>query len=135
MTVRIIRWTAEMSVGHEQFDEDHKKLIALTNKLVTAFYAGVGKAVIEDSLAEVKAYTVYHFEREEAFLAEIDYPDRLAHIQSHSQFIKEVNALSLNEAGGALISLLSDWLISHIQKVDVAYCRYVAEKVAEKHAS
>ena len=65
-----VEWKQELSVGIETIDEDHKRLIELTNTLINAIDKDIPKEELKTIFEELEAYTHYHFEREEGFMDE-----------------------------------------------------------------
>ncbi len=58
-------WTTSMSVGFREFDDDHKVLIGVINKLASAGMDEVPAEVVQQSLSTLNRYARFHFEREE----------------------------------------------------------------------
>lgn len=125
MTIKIVKWSEDLSVGHDLIDDDHKKLISLLNKLIAAHYAGVSGSVLADVFAELQAYATEHFAREEGILERLNYPDIAEHRNQHNQFIEDLAHIMESKAGGALIQMLADWLINHIVEHDMKIRDYL----------
>ena len=130
----IMEWTPELGVNVKKLDDQHKKLIALINKLHDAMRAGQGKQVLEGTLQELAAYMVYHFETEENTQQFKMYPGYLEHKAEHAAFVKKVtdfqdeyaeNRLSLTQD---LMDFLRDWVNNHIMKTDKKYSTLFNEK-------
>ncbi|MEW5729060.1 MAG: bacteriohemerythrin, partial [Pseudomonadota bacterium] len=125
-----VKWTDEMSVHIPAIDDDHKKIVALLNKVIAAGCAGVGRAAIAEALGELEDYTATHFGREEAMLRAKGYPGLDNHTLVHFKLIQELQRLRsapefrTREA----LDLLSRWLIEHILKTDMAYATYFNEQ-------
>jgi hemerythrin len=62
----LIEWEDIYSVGIEEFDNDHKKLIELINRLHQAMLDKKAKEVLGEIINELVDYTIYHFNKEEA---------------------------------------------------------------------
>lgn len=127
-------WTESMSVGVEEFNNHHKKLIELINKLFDAMSEGQGKAVIGDILQELLKYTEYHFSAEEAKMKELGYPAYPGHQAEHQKFVEEATRLYRKYQGGDLflsvdtLNFLKDWLNKHILQTDMAYKPFFTNK-------
>jgi len=90
--------------------------------------------VREESLQAMRDYTNYHFRQEEEYMKEIGYPDIVAHKRLHTDFDDQLynyhrmirnGELVLNTE---LISIIKDWLLNHILKVDMKYRAFLAGK-------
>ena len=58
-------WTTSMSVGVREFDDDHKVLIGVINKLASAGMDEVPAEVVQQSLSTLSRHARFRFEREE----------------------------------------------------------------------
>lgn len=121
MVIHAIKWTDEMAVGVPALDEDHRKLVALMNKVIAACYAGVGKAMVNKAMDELDAYTKEHFSREEALIKAKNDPNLGAHKRQHQELIAELESLRANLHGTEIIPVLYRWLIVHIMETDKGY--------------
>lgn len=77
-----IQWSRWMSVGIEELDEDHRVLVDIVNKL-GADENRASPDVVEAILDELIHYTKDHFAREEAHMAQANYPTFAAHKALH----------------------------------------------------
>ncbi len=120
-------WTESMSVGVEEFDAHHKKLVDLLNHLFDAMSEGKGKQVVGSVLEELLKYTEYHFGVEEKKMKEMGYPAYPGHQAEHQKFVEEATTLYRKFQGGDLfisldtLNFLKDWLNKHILQTDMAY--------------
>lgn len=123
-------WNEAMSVGNDSLDQDHKQLIAIIARLMSAKNAPLEQTNIDDIFEQLENYCQLHFTKEEAFLAEIGYQQLAQHQQSHQKFITKIPQLRqqwLTEASEQevvkdnIISFLQQWLISHILEEDLDY--------------
>jgi len=123
----IMEWTTDLSVSVSEIDEQHKKLIALINKLHDAMRAGQGKQALEGTLQELAAYTVYHFQTEEKYMEQFKYPRLPSHKAEHAAFVKKVTdfqkEFAENRLGLSLelMNFLKDWVNNHIKETDKQY--------------
>jgi methyl-accepting chemotaxis protein len=129
----IIRWNDRMSVHVRQFDDQHKQLVSMIQRLNDAMRNGEGDKVIGDILAGLAEYAVNHFAQEERFMQQHNYPDYPAHKQIHEELLKQVGATIVDFENGravpaAIMAFLSDWLLNHIMKVDKKYGEFALKK-------
>ncbi len=121
-----------MSVGVEALDSDHRVLIDLIARVASAGEADDdARVVLAEVLAELVAYTIYHFDREEHVMAACGYPDLAAHREEHHALTREVEDLQSRfnerERGlgvAELLRFLTGWLNHHILLQDKAYRPY-----------
>ena len=123
----VMEWTEDLSVRVKEIDDQHKKLIALINKLHDAMRAGEGKNVLEGTLQELAAYTVYHFQTEENYMQQFKYPGYPTHKAAHTAFVKKVTDFQKEFADNRLgitidlMNFLKDWVNKHIRETDKQY--------------
>jgi len=129
-----MEWTTELGVSVREIDDQHKKLIALINKLHDAMRAGQGKQVLEGTLQELAAYAVYHFETEEKYMQQFSYPGYPKHKAAHTAFVKKVTDFQKDFADNRLgitldlMNFLKDWVNNHIKETDKQYSALFNEK-------
>lgn len=124
----VIQWTRELSVGVEQLDDHHRRLIDLTNQLGAAIAARDTEHVTGAVLGELIRYVYYHFGEEERLMEEAGYAELAAHRQHHRAMAEHVRGLEdrYNNDPGAVICadlhcFLADWLVNHIRSEDMQY--------------
>lgn len=111
-------------VGIPIIDEQHKNLIDVSNGLLQAMINGMGNEVIEDIITELRDYTRYHFETEEAYMKEIGYPGYDTQYNRHRQLMAEVDVFSSkllcgeSVSPGEVLDFINKWLVQHIQEMD-----------------
>ncbi|MEK6797298.1 MAG: bacteriohemerythrin [Spirochaetota bacterium] len=123
----LIDWSDGLSVGVTEFDNHHKKLIEIVNRLHDAMRSGKASDVIAGVLTELINYTKTHFAAEEARMEEHGFGGRAAHIEEHRALVAKVlDFESKFRAKTILLSVdilnfLRDWLATHIMKTDKQY--------------
>lgn len=127
-------WKNDYSVGIEDIDDDHKKLIDLINRFQTAIYYNTGSTFEHRALDELVDYTKYHFSKEEDLLEKHAYPKFAEHKQEHSEMIEKVESYITEHRDDGHKSLakisvfLRDWLIKHINGTDKQYSQFLHSK-------
>ncbi|OIQ94799.1 bacteriohemerythrin [mine drainage metagenome] len=120
--IRILKWSPGMCGSFEAMNDDHRRLIAQTNRLITAFYAGVGDAVVAVCFQEVLQGLRGHFDHEETWLAQCGDPGlaehRAEHRAEHAAFLAELDGFTLPGDAAALLRRLCGWLTSHMATMD-----------------
>ncbi len=130
-------WKERYRIGVELIDEQHKELFHRLSKFIGIVQ---NDEEWEQKLDEVKKtlnfmqeYVVYHFDDEERYQEEINYPDIEVHKRVHAEFKEEINeyARILEEEGFTeekiqeLGARLMTWLIMHVGKADQKIGEYV----------
>jgi len=135
--MEFIEWGQHLSVGVKVFDDEHKQLIALVNKLNQALQAGSAKKTMKEILSNLVNYTKIHFKHEEDYMVLYDYPEYQKHKQEHEALTNQVmDFLQRYNSGKASFSLelmnfLKDWLTKHILGSDKKYKDFFVSKIIE----
>jgi hemerythrin len=126
----LYQWTTDLSVGNHLIDSEHQHLFELLDN----FYESLkGKQAPMDLLALIKGlldYAEVHFADEEAFMAQVGYPDMENHRQLHRDFMQKTNDFYAKLQSGKLLltlevtNFIKDWLVAHIKGQDVKVVRY-----------
>lgn len=127
----LIKWRDSYSVGVEQFDNEHRKLVELINRMFVIVKNKDDIAAVSDIVARLIDYTEFHFTSEEAAMKDAGFPDFAAHKQLHARLTKEISAFQqkiLSEestVGPEFYRFLRDWLLGHIIEEDKQYTPYM----------
>lgn len=126
-----IEWDESYSVGIAKLDEQHKGLFRLLNTLYECEDLSVNSQVIADLLNDMTEYASLHFDIEERYMYECEYPELAAHIRAHDTFRKKVDELQSaimatdREMPSKMIRFLFEWLVNHIMFCDKKYAPYI----------
>ncbi|THB79557.1 MAG: hemerythrin [Desulfobacteraceae bacterium] len=134
-----IEWTDDLSVGVGLIDEQHKMLIKRLNDLKLSLTEQQGPAQIASTMNFLVEYTDFHFSTEEKHMEANEYPTFEAHKKMHDGFKQTLSGLEedFEEEGAtqgladSIDTLLVNWLINHIQKVDVEFGKFLMSKGIE----
>jgi hemerythrin-like metal-binding protein len=132
--MELIVWKDSLNLGFKEIDDQHRKLVAMINKLFDAMSAGKSKEVMQVVFSELSNYIVVHFGAEEKLMKQYGYEEYEYHKQEHAYFIEKLNELKLKfNSGNTSISLdvlnfLKDWLLKHIMGTDRKYVRLFSSK-------
>jgi hemerythrin len=122
-----IAWTSDLSVGVSVFDEHHKLVILMINRLIDAREAATNARVVSDLLDRMTRYAGEHLKAEEQMLAEYGYPQFEQHKAQHMAYIKKTadfctaTQIGVEAIPRGLLAYLRDWWMHHIQNTDKAY--------------
>jgi len=125
----LIKWKEDYRVGIEVIDQQHQKLFEIAagayNLLKNEFIEDKYDKIV-DILEELKAYTIFHFETEEAYMEEIGYKKLFSHKVYHEEFINEITSVDLKKVDddqeGYILSILElvvNWIDDHILNKDM----------------
>lgn len=126
----------EYYTGIEFIDQEHKRLFELAEETYQLLY----DEILQDKadqiihlISELINYTRTHFSHEEAYQKKINYPYFKEHAKQHRQFEDKLLEFDLdsieddceeqNETIEELLNFLVNWLIHHIQKVDMLFVK------------
>lgn len=138
-------WTKEYSIGIEEMDKQHQRLLVLINRLEMISQLNSTREDFQDKaldvINDVINYTVLHFASEEVLLRMFEYPDYPEHKNTHDKFVafvlkKQQDAKELFIANkhdqmnlelDDLYQFLKKWLLGHIMKTDKQYTEFFLE--------
>jgi hemerythrin len=129
-----IEWNDSYSVGVNEIDMQHQKLVGMINDLHDAMRMGKGKDVLGEIIKGLVGYAVTHFQTEEKYFDQFGYPEAGSHKGEHSAFTQKVAEFKAGfDAGKLALSItvmdfLSNWLRNHIKGVDKKYSLFFNEK-------
>ncbi|MEW8624958.1 MAG: bacteriohemerythrin [Candidatus Thiodiazotropha sp.] len=125
--IDIFPWDDNFNTGLPTVDEQHRQLVRMLNELASQFAFESEQIDLSKVFDGLLAYTVYHFETEEAIWSEY-LPDEsleASHRDSHKAFIDQLQALigqtelgSKHQVAEKTLEFLVRWLASHILESD-----------------
>ncbi|MDR2313394.1 MAG: bacteriohemerythrin [Spirochaetaceae bacterium] len=128
-----VEWDNRYSVGIPLIDEQHKKLIEMTNTLYEACLGGTETATahFREVVRGTVDYVKYHFTAEEKLLENAKYPDLACHKKEHESFILKIfEEVKKFEEGkkfvpNVFVRYLKDWILAHIAVEDKKYAGHI----------
>jgi hemerythrin len=131
--VKDIAWSKILSVGVEEIDEDHRKLVNIFNILNQAVTTGESPEYLAATLEELINCTVWHFSHEERLMLKHRYAETEAHKAEHHDLI--ASAKDLQQAvlcadkpvAEEQIAFLERWLTGHILTADQRLGAYLSQ--------
>ena len=132
----LVKWSEKFSVNVEQFDNEHKNLLNIINKLNKATLEGEGINSVNEILDELIDYTAFHFKNEEELFQKYKYPNYKEHKKTHDSIIEKVLEMKdkFNENPDdenviyEIMELLKKWIINHILGTDKKYSDFFKNK-------
>ncbi len=133
----LLKWSNFFSVGVDDIDEQHKKIVQMLNDMYDGISDCQGNEATNRVLPELLEYTRQHFSFEEEYMKELSFPGYSEHIQKHSELTDQVqqlcddlkNNIDVNQL--ELAVFLVDWLKEHIMDEDMQYARYAVTREAK----
>ncbi len=129
-----IEWNDSFSVGVALFDEQHRQLIAMLNKMIKDPAATTRSETVAEVLTDMTHYAQEHFKSEEDLMIEHDYPLLEEHRDRHREFQEKAARLCFATIKGQtsvpqeLLAYLQQWLIHHILQEDMAFKPFFKQK-------
>jgi hemerythrin-like metal-binding protein len=131
-----ITWDNSLATGSLKIDRQHQELFRKVNALSDAIKQGKGHGVIGALFDFLWQYVVRHFAEEERLMEKLNCPAAAANKQAHAELLSTYDGLRRQfDAAGAgpglvlqVEDLLSQWLVPHINEIDVQLrecCNYV----------
>ena len=120
-----IDWDDRMSVGIEEIDKQHKRLLALINDLHGACHEDCPSDKVDNAADALTEYTRVHFATEEQYMDGHSYPGQEEHMEEHMEFSLKAMDFFGDYVSGSnpglnkeMLAYLKDWLLNHILKTD-----------------
>jgi hemerythrin len=131
--VKDIVWGQILSVGVDEIDEDHRKLVNIFNILNHAVMEGGSSDYLAAVLEELVNCTVWHFSHEERLMLKYSYQDMEEHKAIHRELVKSFRELQqgIFQADKTMadedIEFLERWLTEHILTDDMRLGSYLSQ--------
>ena len=129
------RLPAELSVGFEEIDGQHRQLLRHIEE-TTAAVDGDDRASVKAALSALGDYLVAHFAAEESFMSQAGYPERARHKTAHDIFMQDFMQLTQELETAGLSPLVRQWIVArvpewirfHIHANDIPLGQYLAAR-------
>lgn len=130
----LIFWKDEFALGINEIDEQHKKILALINKLYDLFDSKKFKeqTEIDEIIKDLADYAVYHFEVEEKYFKLFAYEKTNEHIEIHNQYRTKIEEWRKRydenkdeKVFFEISTFLHDWWVWHINNTDREYVPFL----------
>ncbi len=125
-------WDDVLSVGNNEIDEDHRRLVDLFNLLNHSVTEGDAPDYLAALLEELINCTVWHFSHEERLMLKYAYEGYAEHKAEHQELINSAKELQqkILQAGKLVanedLEFLERWLTEHILTYDMRLGSYLA---------
>jgi hemerythrin len=133
-------WKDKYKIGVDLIDQQHKELFKRVSDFTQTirneenWEAKLDK--VKETMSFMKDYVIVHFNEEEVYQEQINYPELEEHKHAHAKFKEGIdnyvkifeeegfNEEKIQEFGGKLMA----WLIMHVGKMDQKIGEYVKSK-------
>ncbi len=132
----LIDWSDEYAVGIPKIDEQHKFFFEAVHRLHEECLVDEGEHAVLETLVLLENYVRGHFQAEEAFMREHEYPYVNEHRKLHFEFLQRylelIGEFKVSGPSQHLAERMGDmvqgWLVDHIAEADRAYVKHVRER-------
>ena len=124
-----MQWSDEYLLGYSPIDSIHENFVELLGSMQSA-----DDAALPGLMAQFAAHCAEHFETENHWMRETEFPPRECHIDEHAAVLKSVQEVqALLEEGNFyicrdLIMHLADWFPKHTSHLDSALAHWMTKK-------
>jgi hemerythrin-like metal-binding protein len=131
--VKDLVWGKILSVGVDEIDEDHRKLIHIFNILNRSVMEGESPEYLAATLEELINCTVWHFSHEERLMLKHRYKEIEEHKAEHRDLIQSAKDLQQEilradkPVADENIEFLERWLTEHILTTDGRLGSYLSQ--------
>ena len=134
----IIIWDDKYLTGIEIIDSQHKKIFKGINELFNDIESIETKEKILEKIRCIDFYTVEHFDTEEKYMLELNYPEYFEHKKAHEEFKKVYEEIRYNyiykEDNVYVLAIhlnhtMADWLDYHLQNKDQQLAEFLRTKL------
>jgi hemerythrin len=121
-------WNDNCSIGMDLIDAQHKHLFEIGNQVYALLKSDLQIDKHADLILiidDLRNYTKYHFKCEEDYMISINYADYEDQKKEHTNFLKELDAININNVGKDyqgyiedLLGFVFSWILEHILQKD-----------------
>jgi len=131
--MEFVTWEAKYMVGIPVVDQQHQRLVDLTNRLFAACQEGAGAGLhsqFKSVIREAVDYVKVHFRDEESLQLQVQYPAAREHKFLHDDFVRKIldSVRDYNEGRAFVpnnfVRFLRDWLLEHIAIYDQDFGKF-----------
>ncbi|HWR44838.1 hemerythrin family protein [Sporomusa sp.] len=136
-------WKEKYKIGIQIIDEQHEELFYRVSKFVKLLHQEdpwqEKLSQIKETMEFMQSYVIIHFDYEEAYQKEINYPNHEGHRKIHEDFKREIgkyaetfategyNEELVQQLGGKLMA----WLINHVVADDLKMAQYIGQEAGK----
>lgn len=126
-------WNEKLKTNIPIIDEQHGTIINLLQGIKTS---KLSKANVYNLLSELQEVLYVHFDAEETYMREDNYPDYIQHKAAHDQVRQDYKKIltkydadySSSEIALELIQYIQKWFFEHYENSDLKMAEYLIKK-------
>ena len=125
-----LQWDEHYSVGVQQFDSDHRRLLQLAHTMVAGSLRDPLPVNAGEVLEDLIDCAEEHFAHEEHLLRVTGYPHLDEHRHEHRRLLEEIRHFQERMSAGEVratdvAKFVTDWVLLHIQEEDMQYTSHL----------
>lgn len=127
-------WKKEYSIGIDIIDKQHQHLFDIGNQ---AYYLLKDELRVDkyddiiQIMEDLRQYTIFHFNTEENYMTQINYPQLSSQKIEHANFIKKISDIDFrkldenaNKYLDDILSFIFGWILEHVLNKDKLIAQY-----------
>ena len=132
--IEYLKWDKSCSTGVEKFDDQHKKLLELLNKMLGSIKEREETSGMGSVLKDLFFFAISHFNDEEEALKRFGYEHLEEQKKEHDKIKLMVGRLHQNYLAGnmpetiEILEVITRWFEDHLKNVDTKYGPFLKEK-------
>ncbi len=129
MPEAVMTWREDFRLGWAPMDETHEEFVDIVGRMQCA-----DPAQLPALLAEMLVHAQVHFEQENAWMRETEFPPRDCHIEQHDAVLASIREVQVLLGQGEvepclrLVDALADWFPSHATHLDSALAHWLFKR-------
>jgi len=128
----LVIWKPEYELGIPIVDEHHRGILSAINSLFYGIQNKHGDDMLRPVIGMVKEYTRIHFNTEEMFLEQCNFPELEHHMVLHRELIQKLEKFDQKSSWERdpyeFLAFLKEWWIDHICKKDKEFHKFLLLK-------
>jgi hemerythrin len=126
-------WDQRYRINIAEIDQQHQKLFELINAFSDAIENGTADEALKPLFKDLSDYAVEHFNTEEKYFAQFNYPLAAAHKREHADLVMKVGGMKTRLEAGKDVQIpdvavfLSAWITRHIERADMQFSAFFRE--------
>ena len=127
-------WKDTYRVDIQTIDSQHQKLFDIINQFYLGIHQKKSNTAMLEIIDELKKYSIYHFNTEEALMKQYNFIGLKRHVSEHENFKQKVNEFEEKVKSDKLVlsmavtSFLEEWIRKHILSTDMEYSGFLTSR-------
>jgi len=125
-----IKWEDGLKTGIQAIDEQHQFIVDALSEIQIL---KLKKAELFQLLIDLQAYLSCHFDLEEKYMIDTNYPEFASHKADHDKVLQDTKNIltqynvdvSPSEIAMELVNYMQNWFLDHYSNIDVKMAEYL----------